>query len=332
MQSKKPRYVMLTIDTEFSTHKDLIGVWGKVGEQEYGISKIVEICDHFDVPATFFLDVYQKENAVRKAGEYILKHGYDVQLHTHPNWKYERKRENLRYYSLEEQCEIIRFGKEAMASWFGKIPVAHRAGDFGVNADSITALRENNILGDFSFFHHWPECHLQKKVKVRNKISKINDVWEVPVTCFFSSGLEISKCFRLIDINEPFSLLCYLFNQLKKLDFKTIVIVLHSFSFLGYNDFPVNGIPNREIYWPKPLVVQKFAKLLNFLKNDTSFKMISVKDFLVQVRKNPESVANPDLIPALPLRYSWLRLASRICTAGYDRLFRIPYFLPKRIK
>ena len=54
---------VITIDMEFSTHKDDIGIVGNINGKEFGVSKIMEICDKYSVKATFFVDVYGYKKA-----------------------------------------------------------------------------------------------------------------------------------------------------------------------------------------------------------------------------------------------------------------------------
>jgi peptidoglycan/xylan/chitin deacetylase (PgdA/CDA1 family) len=326
MQKNRKHNVILTVDTEFSTHKGLMGVWGNIGKCQYGIPKLIEIFNKHRIKATFFIDVYQKESEIRRAGEFILKHGHDLQLHTHPGWKYGRKRENMNYYNFDEQCEIIHYGKACLKSWFGSVPVSHRSGDFALNPMTLSALQENHIFSDFSYFYQWPDCQLNQMIDLKNKVVQFDKVYEIPVTCFYSPGMKISHSYRLIDINEPYPLLINLFQLLKKLNFKTIIIVLHSFSLIGCNEFHSGSLGPREAYWPLGNNIKKLERLLHFLKNDNSFCFRTVKEYFALLKTGIDGVTNPDLVPRINIVYTLHRLCTHGCSAFYDRLFRIRRF------
>jgi len=71
-------------------------------------------------------------------------------------------------YSLDEQIEIIKDGKELVKEWVSEYPVAHRAGGaYGINKDTFTALKENGIPIDSSSFYGHPNC---KAVVTKNRI------------------------------------------------------------------------------------------------------------------------------------------------------------------
>lgn len=321
-ENSNSRYILLTVDTEFSNHKGTLGVWGEIHGQKYGLTKIIELCNRYGVKATFFVDVYQKEREIRRACELIKENGHDIQLHTHPNWLYDRKRENLNHYSFNEQCEIIRYGKEKLTDWVGQVPTVHRAGDFALNADIFGALKANGIFYDFSYFHQWPECQVTSPLNLKNSVTEIDSVLEIPVTCFRVINFGLSKIPHLIDINESFALLSELFDHLEKKDFRTIVIVLHSFSFLGYNETPCRSIPRRHIYWPLENNIQNFDKLLAMLTKRDSFRFVTAREYVSIARLLPENVMNPDIIPLIGLKNSMNRLFIRAGRKLCDRFYR----------
>ena len=85
----KKTIVTITVDTEFSTHKEDMGIFGRIGNQEYGVPKLLELLDGHGFKATFFLDVYTNKKGYLDSFKEIcreLKHkGHDLQLHTHPD-------------------------------------------------------------------------------------------------------------------------------------------------------------------------------------------------------------------------------------------------------
>ena len=143
--------VLITIDTEFSTHKDDVGVVGRIDGKDYGVARLVELLDKYHMKATWFIDVYTSKkqylpafiNTCRK----LQDHGHDLQLHTHPNGLYDPKRGSMQDYSLAEQIEIIARGKKIFMEWLGREPFAHRAGDWGANHNTLKALQANRPTG-----------------------------------------------------------------------------------------------------------------------------------------------------------------------------------------
>src|SRR5207249_9066268 len=106
--------------------------------------------------------------------------GHEIQLHTHPDLMYDPKRQSMHEYSLAEQTTIIRDGMALLREWTGKAPIAHRAGSYGANKDTLKALHANGIFLDSSFFYRHGNCRLP--FANLNSPFKADGIWEVPVT------------------------------------------------------------------------------------------------------------------------------------------------------
>lgn len=315
-------FVILSIDTEFSTHKDNLGIWYEINGERYGLRKILAICQEYGIKATFFVDVYQKEREIRKACDQILEQDHEIQLHTHPNWCFDQNRQNLACYNLEEQCEIIAYGKRKLLEWTGIAPMAHRAGDFGADENTLQALEKNEIFSDFSYYWDWPDCKVSRKFNLRNQVTWIKSILEVPVTCFYMPGFNGFVKYRLVDINEPFFLLKHLFQEFKSNLMRTIVITLHSFSFIGYNERKIGKYAYRQLYWPLKQNIKKFHKLLNLIRSDNSFQCVTASEFYKIAQKNIDIVQNPVDIPTInPLR-SILWQGNKLLSKSYNRIFQ----------
>ena len=82
--------VILTIDTEGPLGIDpvLYQIWGKVGDKYYGIPKIIEICDKYNVKGLFFVDIAEANdlgfNKIKEVVSYVREKGHDVGVHIHP--------------------------------------------------------------------------------------------------------------------------------------------------------------------------------------------------------------------------------------------------------
>ena len=130
--------------------------------KECGVYRIADILNRYGVQGTFFVDVYEYclwgEDKFRALLNGLLDASMDVQLHTHPSWRWDdRDTRKLNDYkakrsfypsdkdlmaklSLSEQTEIISHGVEKMLEWTGVEPVIHRSGGYSVNEDTISAL------------------------------------------------------------------------------------------------------------------------------------------------------------------------------------------------
>lgn len=84
-------FVLITIDTEAHRGRDPINDWiyGRYKGKEYGIEKIMDLCERFGFKAVFFLDVAEcwtyGDEIIKEVGEKILSRGHDVEMHIHPD-------------------------------------------------------------------------------------------------------------------------------------------------------------------------------------------------------------------------------------------------------
>jgi len=267
--------IIITIDTEVGEKAKHVKdgfekfILGKISSYYYGVPKIVEILDRFGFKAEFFVDVYEYkffgEEKYKNLCSFLHEKGHGVQLHTHPSYAYDPNRINMYEYSLEEQSKIISEGKELIEKWIGKSPIAHRAGNYGADNNTLIALKENDVKIDSSFFYKHKNCKIQ--------LSTINDpilydgVLEVPITVikrypkFLSIPIPIRANLVKLDINW----LSYqeLKEGLQKIKSECIIFFLHSSSFILRDEFltGVKDSNNRDL--------QKFIRLMAFIQDNS---------------------------------------------------------------
>lgn len=278
----KPK-VIITIDTEIGekakfTKKGFENfVMGEIGDQYYGVPEITRVLNFYNFKAEFFVDVYESkyygDDKYLNLCKYLDEKGHGVELHTHPSYAYDIARVNMHQYSLEEQIQIVSDGKNMIKKWIGKYPVAHRAGGYGANNDTLTALRVNDIEIDSSFLYNHVNCKI--KLKTINNPILSNNVLEIPVTV-------IKKSFSMHPFIPPFQsrwlkldvnglTLKDLKKAINKLESEFVIIFLHSSSFILRDKTSLNikGINHSEI--------NKFEQLLKYLC-ENSFEIVKLSD------------------------------------------------------
>jgi len=182
--------LLITIDTEVRIRnretRDAfdVDVLGRVGESSYGTHWIADQLGRHGLTGVFFLDVFGSkrfgESRYQELCDHLLERGHSVQLHTHPDQAYDPNRLHMHEYTLNEQIKMVREGSELLKKWTGKAPLAHRAGRYGANIETLTALGLNGINYDSSFFHGRTDCKLP--FENTNTPFKSEGVWEIPVT------------------------------------------------------------------------------------------------------------------------------------------------------
>lgn len=303
--------VTLTIDTEFSTHKEDMGIFGRINGEYYGVPKLLELLNQYKHKATFFVDVYtNKKEYLPRFKDICLelkKGGHDLELHTHPNGMFDSKRGGMKDYSLKEQTEIIKKGKEILKSWFGEAPIAHRAGDWGANYDTLSALQANQIYVDSSMFYGWENCQLNDPLLTKNRLVKYHTILELPASVFECVGLGVFKPYRLLSTDgNSFEETWDVLNNLRKQKIPVVTTVYHSFSFLKWDK-------ERRCYSISQNRIEKFKKFLKALSECQDFQVKTVSEVyeLYQKNRNGFDISH-DAVPKMGLGASLSRIVDRI--------------------
>ncbi|ACQ52080.1 hypothetical protein G8E05_04375 [Clostridium botulinum] len=265
---EKKLYVLITVDMESYFHD--LNLNKNLFNNEFECTSIMDICDMFDLKCTFFLNVYEskkwEKEGFGRICDNICKRGFDVQLHTHPYWMYDVNREHMHEYSLEEQKTIIKDGIQLLSYYTNEKPVAHRAGAYGANKDTIEALRQNGVKYDFSMFYGHPNCKINLCI---NKLQKNRQIIEMPVTVLKNNDL-LTKFDVDWLVEDDLLKALYL---LKKSSLNVVTLFLHSYSFLKYKQ-------KEDVFEPDYEDMIKFIKVLDAIYKDDEIEVITVKEFV----------------------------------------------------
>lgn len=303
--------ILITIDMEFSNHPEDIGIFGHIDGVDYGVPMIMRLLRKYNLRATFFVDVYINKSKHRENFIYLCKslqkEGHDLQLHTHPFEMFDCRRYGMREYNLEEQIEIIKRGKDLFYEWFATQPVAHRAGDWAANYDTLKALKANNIFVDSSVFWGWSNCLLNGDLAARNSLGEYDGILEIPASIFECPSLGLFTPFRLISTDaNSFKETWDIFHKLKENHIPVINTVYHSFSFLKWN-------PQRTEYSVAKNRLMKFEMLLKALSESKDFEVKTVYELSELYKSNPELfLKKNDYIPKAGLGTSFDRIIDRL--------------------
>jgi peptidoglycan/xylan/chitin deacetylase (PgdA/CDA1 family) len=308
-QPETKTYVLLTVDTEADIHQGRIipleqMVYCRVNGVEYGINRMMDIAERYDATMTFFVSVFEHRRLgmepVKKVCKDIHQRGHDVQLHTHPNWIYEHR--FMWGYPLEKQIELIREGKEVIYESIGKYPIAHRAGGFGANEETLIALTENGIKVDSTFLYG-RYSRLNHSKFQPNNVSKFHGVLEIPVTVFNQFKIGNIQPKRPFDINaNSFSELIFVLNSARKLGIPFVNLLMHSFSFVYFGKDRQNLRPNNHD-------LKKFEKLLHYINVQDGFEVIGIEEYYQKICSDKNLHCNSEIV----LNSGVIRTCLRAC-------------------
>lgn len=270
------KQVIITVDTEGHRGSEPVErlIWGKTREgQEYGINRIMDICDEFSAKALFFVDVAEAwdygKDKITEVIYHIRSRGHDVGVHIHPNHIADKKRVLLSQYSLGEQREIIKNCTNLFLEVTGEMPIAFRAGTYGANRDTLDILNDEGYIFDFSQFYGQKTCDIVPPVALLLP-QRYGNLIEIPVTVFKSMQLGKKKRYDKVDATMYSSEYRHVMDRIAQ-DKRDIVVSLfyHSFSMLDWKDNPDNPRFN-------PAEEKKFIDALKYVQGSNEFKLISL--------------------------------------------------------
>ena len=140
-------------------------IYGTTRSGDFGLPYQLQLLSDHGLKAVFFVEpLFASRFGVeplREIVELIHEGGQEVQLHLHTEWVDESrtpllpgittKRQFLRQFDLNEQTALVETGLEMLRRAGVDEIKAFRAGSFGFNADTLTALEANGIPFDSSY-------------------------------------------------------------------------------------------------------------------------------------------------------------------------------------
>ena len=297
------KQILITCDTEVgelhANRADAFEIFikGEIEDREVGVKLINDLASKYGAAVEHFVDVYPCERYGEHKFEQlcrdIIQSGHGINLHTHPSGKYDKNRKFMWQYSVDEQTEIVNFGKQKIKEWIGTDVMAHRAGGYGANDDTLRALRINDILIDSSFFYKNKNCKINYGYV--NKASEKNGVSQLPVSVF-----EKQKHFGFLKSKSNFQKFDFRYGSsadeiLKAIDLMPgnciIVLFLHSFNFLNLK-YSFKDKKYIKISIDDELI-REYKKLLSGIANKTECKFIAIKNL------NMSDLSDEDIIPTI---------------------------------
>ena len=316
--------VYITVDTECS----LGGAWedprvepvppdravlGRIGSKLYGVPLIMDILEQHDLRATFFAEVLARDvvgpSELAAAYSSIKKRGHDPQLHLHPVFYFYHlvkqgmmSREQLPPQMdligglpFEMQLDLLKKGCSIFRDIFGSMPRAFRAGCYGASMSTLAALEKIGIFYDSSFNAAYLDSScLMGPRKPTNMPWRSGKVWEIPVTTF-ETGAWRPRSLKPLEVSAVSLMeLQQVLTQAEKLGQHTVIVMLHSFSFLKRRDAQFRGLQ------PDRLVIRRFRKFCAFLREQRSRFRVSTFSEIDRLLVNPTEVPLPRMGVVIP--------------------------------
>jgi peptidoglycan/xylan/chitin deacetylase (PgdA/CDA1 family) len=290
-------FVLVTVDVEsFHDGNPSKQIWGEVDDssERFGIEKIMDTLEAADARGTFYLNVYEAakfgEEPIKKAAREIDRRGHDLELHTHPSPMF-------RYYvmtraSEKEQREILAKGIELIRQWTGKQVIAHRAGGYAANLDTLRAMKSVGLEIDSSLTIDTP---LAQSGYLTNSVTQIEGVIEVPATYYIQASFMGRNSYRLVDIEgSTLRELKSIIRQAADHNLSTVNIMMHSFSLnrYGHSD---------------QAIVKRLRNILQFIKAQPDVELVTVTELRKYIQENKVKLNGKNFVPYTGYLLTYLR-------------------------
>ncbi len=256
----------LKLDAQFPAAFDRY-VYGRTARGDYGLPYQLRLLNEHGLKACFFVEPLFSlrfgESYLREIVALIQGAGQEVQLHLHPEWVDEIepsplpmagvKRPLLRQFTLDEQLHLIALGKRLLEQAGVNQVKAFRAGSFGFNADTLTALVANGIAIDASYnaTMFGPDSGVGGGQTLLGPIS-VDGVLELPMAVY-RDGLG-----RLRHVQMGATS----WSEMERLLWQAAEQAWPAFVILSHNFELMNQAKNA----PDPVVVDRMQRLCAFLE------------------------------------------------------------------
>jgi hypothetical protein len=249
-------------------------IYGKTPHGEYGLRYQLQQLQEYGLSGVFFVEpLFATRFGLEPLTEIIgliKEYGQEVQEHLHTEWVSEShipliehaspKRQFLRQFSVEEQTALICAGKDLIERAGGGQANAFRAGSFGFNRASLSALAANNIAFDSSYnaTMFGPDSGVAPGRKLFEPIA-CDGIAEYPMTVF-EDGTGKQRHVQLGACSS---------QEIEGLLWQALASGRKAFVMLSHNFELLNATRDQ----PDWIMVRRFSALCRFLeKNKDSFR------------------------------------------------------------
>jgi len=268
------------IDSKFNSSFQSY-IYGQTKKGDFGLPYKLKVLNDYGLTGVFFVEpLFSLRfglDPLKEITTLITEANQPVELHLHTEWADEaktpplphiiEKRQHLKNFSPSDQKTLIATGKKLLTQAGVSQINAFRAGSFGFNIHTLSALRENGIFVDSSY--NATLLGLDSGLMPNQIITRslIHDgVYEVPMTVFFDRPNHLRHVQLCACSSRELEGLLWKALEEGRQEF---VILSHSFELL-----------DKSHTRPNPVIIKRFRKLCEFLdKNRDCFSTEGFSNF-----------------------------------------------------
>ena len=305
----QPRtHVLFTVDVESFAHGDPAEqIWGEIAGhgEKWGITRIMDVFEAAGLRATFYLNVYEAAaygvDSIRRAAVEIHRRDHDLQLHTHPAPMFGVPA--MSDGNVARQEEILRKGVDLLHEWTGQTVIAHRAGGFRANLDTLRAARRAGLPVDSSFSPVSPDRYpIARHDRARNTVQVIAGVVQLPLTYYHQVALGNWGARRLVDLEASTEAeMRSILDQAANGGLCAVNILMHSFSLSR------DGRPDAAI-------LKRLEAVIAYAKGHAGLEVVTTTTLYERIIHRDVCAGETEVVPVT----GWLLTAAR-AIEDFDR-------------
>lgn len=271
-------------------------VYGPTSRGNFGLAFQAEVFKDHGLKSVCFVEpLFSLRFGTEPLAEMVdllTRNTQEIQLHLHAEWLAESpvavidaphaNRQHLRQFSQAEQAALIASALRLIDQAGAKNINAFRAGNFGFNQDTLSALHANRIAFDSSYnaSYFGPDSGVMPDVAAVEPF-ECQGIVEYPMTVF-NDGTGKLRHTQLTACSS---------SEMEGLLWQALERKRSAFVILSHNFELLNPAKNR----PDEVVVKRFRKLCSFLdRNRDSFRVRGFEGLSPNLsQKQPEPLASP---------------------------------------
>lgn len=229
--------IFLTVDVEcHNIRQKNFYIDGIIGNEKWGLSRILEIGRKKNIPINFFVDVVEcheyGDEYIKEIIQLIHSYGQKVFLHIHPNFLIPGGYHYFWQYTKEEQKDIIIRSIADFERLVGYKSKAIRTGGYCNDQNYYDALGEasGNEMIDVSHCYHYRNSHYVSPTI--NQVHQNGQVTVLPNTRFL--------CFKMLNKKKHANLdiMSANYNEMKRIlqhkELRYMTCTMHSWTLLKH--------------------------------------------------------------------------------------------------
>ncbi len=299
-------YLVLTIDVCWTCGDDFQGTWeGK----NYGVPLIVEKLEQYGLKGTFFVSSFCPPNLTDKMFSnlsFLVSRGHDLQIHSHPD-AMDPDRLLLPMYSTRDRKKILQTSIENVIRAGAPVPIAHRAGAYAIDRETLDLLSEFGVRMDSSIFPVDSRSQVPLPEDLSNRFVQIGGIYQLPITLIKRFPFIGHSGMTALDLDRTIWE-----EQRKALELIAdhgLPVVTFSMHFHSLYHCKASPVPYEplEVTGPNEGNIEKLDNFLKFVTTDRRFKVITARELWQLFQDRPQELQGGSFIPYTGIRLTYLK-------------------------